>query len=138
MTPAEYESLPANLQRDVRVALACGYGWERIRFVPKYACMFRPDRLYVQNDPRLDQRGGPPISITGWQRWQPTTDTTIWTALMDCGSGMHLSPYGCALWRANYGDGNPNTDLCGPTKGEAVCACFVAADPLGHLGRAGV
>lgn len=75
---------------------------------------------------------------TRYTRWQPTTDTTIWTALMDCGGGMRLLPYGCALWRANYGDGSPNTDLCGPTKGEAVCACFVAADPLGHLWRAGV
>lgn len=149
MTPAEYKSLPANLQRDVGVALACGYGWERVRH--RHGSVYPPlgdtvdfsrkvdySFLQVWNDPDRDDG---PMSYSGWQRWQPTTDTTIWTALMlvedKHGDRMCLcdSTHQNGSWLADY---LRSETIAAFTQGEAVCACFVAADPLGHLGRAGV
>ena len=67
--------------------------------------------------------------------------TTIWTALMlvedKHGDRMCLcdSTHQNGSWLADY----PRSEtIAAFTQGEAVCACFVAADPLGHLGRAGV
>lgn len=145
MTPSEYKSLPANLQRDVRVALACGYGWERIRLI-RHGPVYQPlggtayySYLQVLNHP---ERGDGPMSYRGWQDWQPTTDTTIWTALMDVrhpsnGFEMGISSNKDDRRTAWYGSDSASY-TSRASKGEAVCACFVAADPLGHLGRAGV
>lgn len=130
MTPTEYKSLPANLQRDVRVALACGYGWSDVSFGPSLN----------RSSPILVVRQWATKNLCVWRDWRPTTDTTIWTALANIGERCHLAPRSKTLWEAWFG--NALADLSntrmGASQGEAVCAAFVAADPLGHLGRAGV
>lgn len=129
MTPTEYKSLPANLQRDVRVALACGYGWSDVSFGPSLN----------RSSPILVVRQWVTKNLCVWRDWRPTTDTTIWTALMDVPAGDRGARMGVVGTTTSYREVfYGGTNHRGKTLGEAVCACFVAADPLGHLGRAGV
>ena len=144
MTPFEYKSLLANLQRDVRVALACGYGWERVRHRHGSAYLLSGGILEYSYLQVLNSqvRADGPLPYDGWQHWQPTTDTTIWTALMDVrhpsnGFEMGISSNKDDRRTAWYGSDSASY-TSRASKGEAVCACFVAADPLGHLERAGV
>lgn len=116
MTPAEYESLPGHLKFDVRVARACGYTMGQIKH-------------HLLGLPAMVKHG------EIWRYWSPTTDPTIWTALMDYKDRCHLAPRthrttgASQYWEAWFGNarGDLSNVYLADIKGEAVCAAFVAA-----------
>jgi hypothetical protein len=126
MTPSEYKALPADLQRDVRLALALGYALKAIR---------GQGRLEVPRDYGHSMY---------WHGWRPTQDKTVWAALLEAfpihvaprGFGNDFNGTGVEVYEVWPRDSEKIESTMHASLPVAVVASVINADPIGHLAAA--
>jgi len=117
MNKTEFQSLPPDLQRDVRLAVALGWPLGDIYSGQVF------DGVTI-DDP-----------ITSFRRWKPTTDRSIWAGLLEV-FPIAIAPMfdHYEVWTAEQSaKSTSHANL--PT---AIVCEVIRRDPLGHLARSGL
>jgi len=122
MTLDEYQKLPANIQRDVALAVAIGYKLEVCTYSMFYSAL-KVKTIRFGNISR------------GWS-FIPTIDPTIWGALLskDWVVSVRLCP-AASGWLASS---RSSFASFGDTPAEAICNAVISADKYGYIKAAGL